>query len=168
MRDIADRHLAFLHGFEQGALHFRRRTIDFIRQEQVRKNRPAMRAQIVGPLIENLGAQNIAGEQVDGELHPFEFQIDRLRQDRTSNVLASPGTPWSSRCPLVKSETNKRSTTMSWPTTTVAIRSRTRRMNSNVSGAMQTSTPAPGDIGSNFLLNEGNGQDGRLSDQFVK
>ena len=35
---IADRYLPLLHGFQQGALNFRRRAIDFVGEDQVRKN----------------------------------------------------------------------------------------------------------------------------------
>ena len=63
-----------------------------------------------------------------------------LDSTATSSVLASPGTPWSSRWPPVKSAISSRSTTTSWPTTTVPTRSRTVRMNSSVSVGI---TPEP-------------------------
>ena len=51
----------------------------------------------------------------------------------TSSVFASPGTPCSSRCPPLKSAISSRSTTTSWPTTTVATRARTAAMKASVS-----------------------------------
>ena len=44
-------------------------------------------------------------------------------------IFANPGTPCSSKCPPVNSATSIRSTTTSWPTTTVAMRRRTSAMN---------------------------------------
>jgi len=73
---IADGDPALLHGFEQGALDFGRRAIDFVCQEQISEDRTAMGAKFAGALVENFRADDVRRQQIDGELHATEFQGD--------------------------------------------------------------------------------------------
>ena len=136
-RLVADRDAALLHRFEQGALDLGRGPVDLVGQQQVGEDRPLVDAEVVGPLVEDLRADDVGGEQVDGELDAGESGgRSSWRGPRPASVLASPGTPWSSRWPPVNRAIRSRSTTTSWPTTTVPTRSRTVRMNSSVSAGI--------------------------------
>lgn len=64
----------FLHRFEQRGLHFRRRSIDFIRQDDVRHDWSHFRIEFLGFAVVDLAADDICWEQVRSELDPFEFQ----------------------------------------------------------------------------------------------
>ena len=86
-RLVADRHAPLLHGLEQGALHLGRGSVDLVGQEQVGEDRPLVHAEIVGPLVEDLRADDVGGEQVDGELDAGEVEVDRLGQGRDQERL---------------------------------------------------------------------------------
>ena len=73
---IADRHLAFLHRFQQRALHFGRRAIDFIGQNQVRKKRAELGRELAGARIVYKGADQIRRQQVGRKLQTLEAGLD--------------------------------------------------------------------------------------------
>ena len=105
---LADRHLPFLHRFQQGRLRFRRRAVDFVGQDDVVKQRPLDEAELafagLAILLQHVGPGDVGGHQVGGEL-------DAARRSSTAHrasvliisVLASPGTPSSRQCPRLKS-----------------------------------------------------------------
>ena len=92
-RAIADRDAAFLHRFEQRALNFRRGAVDFIGEQQVRENRPLMRAKFTLRLIENLRADDVRRQQVDGELHAAELHVDRAGEAIDEQRFRQPRHP---------------------------------------------------------------------------
>ena len=63
---LANRHLALLHRFEQRALHFGRRAIDFVRQNQIRKERAELRRELARARIINERADQIGRQQDPG------------------------------------------------------------------------------------------------------
>jgi hypothetical protein len=77
-------YLVFLHGLEQRGLGFRRGSVDFVGQHDIGKNRPFDETErsLAGYriLVDDLGAGNVAGHEVRGELNPGEFQLQGLRQ----------------------------------------------------------------------------------------
>ena len=69
MRLTAECYLAFLHGLEQGALHFRGCAVDFIREDDVCKNRSARGVIFSVARIVDQRADDISREKVGRELH---------------------------------------------------------------------------------------------------
>ena len=80
----AHRHAPLLHRLEHRGLRFRRRAVDLVRQNHVRKNRPVEELELplagLRILIDDLRARDVARHQVGRELDALERQIDRLRQ----------------------------------------------------------------------------------------
>src|SRR5262244_3899937 len=79
---LADRDLALLHGLEQRTLDLRRRAVDLVGEQQVGEDRALVDVERVVALVEDLAAEDVARQQVDGELHARELQRDRARQRR--------------------------------------------------------------------------------------
>ena len=63
-------------------LHLGRGPVDLVGQQQVREDRPLVDAELVGPLVEDLRADDVGGEQVDRELDAGEMEVDRLGEHR--------------------------------------------------------------------------------------
>ena len=93
-RLVADRHPPLLHRFQQGALHLGACAVDLVGQQQVREDRALVDPEIAGPLVEDLRAEDVGGEQVDRELDPGEVQVDRLGEHRDQQAS------WPAREPL--------------------------------------------------------------------
>jgi len=83
--------LALLHGFEQGALAFRRSPVDLVSQHQLGEDRPRMEDELPAVLVEHRGAEDIARQQVGGELDTLEFQPHDLGQGMAQGSLAHAG-----------------------------------------------------------------------------
>jgi hypothetical protein len=68
------------HGFEQGRLDFRWRAVNFVRQNQVVKERSCLKFE--GALLrpKYLAAGNIRGQKVWGELHALKVTFNTLSQ----------------------------------------------------------------------------------------
>ena len=69
---IADRHLAFCHHFQEGRLHFWRRAVDLVGQEDVRKDRAGRENEAAGARVEDVDARDVVGQEVGRELDPAE------------------------------------------------------------------------------------------------
>jgi hypothetical protein len=69
---IADGDLAFLHGFEQRALHLGRRAVDFVRQNEIAENRAVLGAEGAVLRVVNHGADDVGGQHVGRELQTLE------------------------------------------------------------------------------------------------
>ena len=57
---------AFLHRLEKGCLNFRRRTVDFIGENQIRKNRPLFDGKLACLLAVNQGSNEVCRKKVRG------------------------------------------------------------------------------------------------------
>ena len=73
---LTDGDLPLLHRFQQCALHFCRRTVDFVRQDEICKNRPLLHLEILRFLTIDQRADQIGRQQVWGKLYPAEFGLD--------------------------------------------------------------------------------------------
>ena len=80
----ADRHLAFLHGLQQGGLGLRRGPVDLIRQDDVGEDRPLEKTELsfspVGALMDDLRSRDVGGHEVRRELDPVEVQPQAIGQ----------------------------------------------------------------------------------------
>jgi hypothetical protein len=76
----AERHLPLLHGLEEGTLHLRRCTVDLVGENEVGKDRTEVHGELGALRLEDHGADDVARQQIGGELNPFELQADRRAQ----------------------------------------------------------------------------------------
>ena len=90
-RLAADRHLALLHRLEQRALHFGRRSVDLVGQQDVGEDRARLHGEVAGALVEDLGADEVGGEQVGRELHPPERARHRRGEGADGEGLGKSG-----------------------------------------------------------------------------
>ena len=94
VRRLPGRHFALLHRLQQRGLRLRRRAVDFVRQQNVREDRPfdeSERPPPVGILFQHARARDVRGHQVGRELNPLELQIENLRQRADDERLRQPG-----------------------------------------------------------------------------
>ena len=91
MTHVADRDLAFLHRLEQRALHLGRCTVDLVGEQKVGEDWAAVRAELVGLLVEDLGTEDVGWQQVDRELDTRKGQGDRLGNCCHEQRLGDPG-----------------------------------------------------------------------------
>ena len=94
--------LVLLHGFEQGRLGLRRRAVDFVRQHQVREDRPALELELAPPaghLHDDVRAENIRRHQVGGELDAAEREVQHFAERAHEQRLAQPGHPFEQHMP---------------------------------------------------------------------
>ena len=110
VRRAPDRDLLLLHCLEERGLHLRRRAIDLVGENDVREDRPLLRAELAGLLIEDLRAEHVGGEQIRGELDALEARVDRFGERLHRERLREPGTPSSSTWPPVSRPMSSRST----------------------------------------------------------
>ena len=72
----------FLHRFQEGRLRLGRRAVDFVRENDVRENRPALKLKTLLPVFafdENIRAGYIGGHEVGRELNARKDAAKRLR-----------------------------------------------------------------------------------------
>ena len=90
----ADRHLPFLHGFQQGGLRLGRRAVDFIRQDRVREHGPFQEPSLARAgrpvLLDDLRARDVGRHQVGRELDAAERQVQGPRQRADHQRLGQP------------------------------------------------------------------------------
>ena len=87
----ADGHLALAHRLQQGALHFGRRTIDFVCQDQIRKYGTEMGTERGGVRHVNHGTDHVARQQIRGELDTLELKLEHLPQRFYQQRLGETG-----------------------------------------------------------------------------
>ena len=94
------RHLALLHGFQQGRLGTGGGTVQFIRQEKVAQHRAGLVLHLPRPGVRHTVARNIRGEHVRRKLHPAVLKIQNPGKGQghgglphTGNVLQEDVTP---------------------------------------------------------------------------
>jgi len=83
-----DGDLAFFHDFEQGALRFRRRTVDFIGQQYIGEHRPRMKLEDRIVTVIDRYAEDVGRQQVAGELYTAELEAEHLCQGVGEGGLA--------------------------------------------------------------------------------
>ena len=71
------RHGAFLHGLQKGRLRFGRRSVDLVGEDDVGEQRAFHKLELAR-LVEDLGADDVAGHQVRGELDAVEAETEGL------------------------------------------------------------------------------------------
>ena len=72
----ANADLSLRHGFQQSRLHFGWCPIDLIRQNQIVENWSVLKLKRAGLWAENIGACDIARQEVGGELNTVEAAFD--------------------------------------------------------------------------------------------
>ena len=77
MRDPLDRHLAFLHRFEQGGLRPGRGPVDLIDQDDVGEHGSRDEAERARDLVEDADTREVGGEEIGCRLDPGEGSSDR-------------------------------------------------------------------------------------------
>jgi len=87
VRFAGDCHLALLHDFEQRTLHLRGGTVDFIREQKVRKYRPERCREIACLGVVYAIADEIGRHQIRCELNAPEGSPNRLRERFDSERL---------------------------------------------------------------------------------
>ncbi len=97
-----DRDLAFVHGFEQRRLRLGRGAVDFIGEQDVGKNRPALELKLLFDGRVDGNSQNIRWQHVAGELHPLKTAVDGPRQSLAESSLAHSGNPFNQQMPASK------------------------------------------------------------------
>ena len=90
---LADRDLPLLHRLQQRALHLRRRAVDFVRKDQIGKNRPELRAELPIAWIVDQRADEISRKKVGSELKALKARADRVRQRANRKSLRQAGHP---------------------------------------------------------------------------
>ena len=95
----ADRHLSLLHRLEQRALHLRRGPVDLVGEEEIGEHWPLHDAKLPRARIEDLRTGDVAGEEIDRELHALGIEIDRLCQHAHEQRLREPGNPFEKEVP---------------------------------------------------------------------
>jgi hypothetical protein len=82
---------ALVHGLEQRALGARRGAVDLVGEQHVREDGPAVEAEGAVAGVEHLGAEDVAGQQVGGELHPGAGDVEAAREGPREGGLADAG-----------------------------------------------------------------------------
>jgi hypothetical protein len=83
-----------LHRFQQCGLRLGRRTVDFVREQHIRKQRPLLKLKefpSVRCLRDHLSSDQIGRHQVGRKLNPVELQMQRVGQRPHGQSLAEPG-----------------------------------------------------------------------------
>ena len=86
-----------LHGLEERSLRLRRRAVDLVGQDEVVKDGPGQEAHAPADgtvglflLLEHVRPRDVGGEQVRGELHAAEAQVEGLREGCDEERLGEP------------------------------------------------------------------------------
>ena len=77
----------------------RRSAVDFVDQEQIGEDGPAVQSEGAGGEIEDVGAEDVCGHQVRGALHALELQPKHLREHLHGQRLRQPWYTLNERVP---------------------------------------------------------------------
>ena len=98
MSHPADRNLSLLHRFQQRCLCLRWRPVDFVGENDVRKQRPFHKPSLSLPralvFFDDLSSGNVRWHQVRGELNSAKTQIHGLRQRADHQGFCKPWNPF--------------------------------------------------------------------------
>jgi len=86
-----DRHLPFLHRFQQGALRARRGPVDLVGQQDLAQHGAGAIFELLRLLVEEADAGHVAGQQVRRELDAAEGRPQRNRHRLGQGGLAGAG-----------------------------------------------------------------------------
>src|ERR1017187_10833228 len=81
-------HLAFAHRLKQGRLGARRSAVDFIREQDVGKDRSLVKVELLVALAEDRYAEEVRRQQIGPELDALELRVYRTRQGFGQRRLA--------------------------------------------------------------------------------
>src|SRR5690606_240232 len=98
-RGAFDGHLALLHRLEQRALAFWGGTIDLVGQHQLGEDRPRVEHELAAVLVEHRGPEDVARQQIGGELDALELEPQYLRQGVAERGLAHAGQVFDQQMP---------------------------------------------------------------------
>src|SRR6266849_9075227 len=90
-RFTVDGDLRFVHGFEKRGLRARRSAVDFVGEDDVGENRSGTKFKFARFGIVDADAENIAGEQVRGELDALEAAMKRFCERLRESSFADAG-----------------------------------------------------------------------------
>ena len=87
------RYRPFSHRLKQGRLHLGRRTVDFVGEYEVGKDRSGIKAELgaIGGLVVNFGARHIGRQQVIHELDAAEVALEVFGQRLDGAGLCKAG-----------------------------------------------------------------------------
>ena len=91
MRLPVDADLAFVHGFEQRRLRFRRGAVDLVGQQEITEDRSRLKLKGFRVGVVDGDAKHVAGKHIAGELQPVEAAGNRARQRLSQRSLADAG-----------------------------------------------------------------------------
>jgi hypothetical protein len=91
IRLLSDRDLVLLHRFEESALHLRGRSIDLVREDQVREDRAVLGDETAVLLVVDQRADDVRGEHVGRELEAMEASPSRPRKGLQGERLGEAG-----------------------------------------------------------------------------
>ncbi len=77
---VADGHLAFLHGLQQGALYFGRGAVDLVGEDKIGEHRAFADGEFRPGRVVDHRTDHVGGQQVGGKLDAAEFGVHRLGQ----------------------------------------------------------------------------------------
>ena len=85
--------VVLLHRLEQGGLRLRRRAVDLVGEDDLRKNRPRHEPQHARAvlLVEHLGARDVRRHQIRRELDALEAKVENRRERLDQQRLRQPG-----------------------------------------------------------------------------
>jgi len=104
-RLVSDRDLALLHRLKERRLRLRRRAVDFVREQNVRKDRTlheSERTPTLPVFLEHRRARDVRRRQVGRKLDALELHVENLRERRDGQRLREPGNPLQKTVPARK------------------------------------------------------------------
>ncbi len=86
-----DRHLPFLHRFEQRRLGFRGGAVDLVGEQQLGEDRAAAELEAGFALVVEKASGDVSWQQVGGELDALETEVESLAEEPYDQCLGKPG-----------------------------------------------------------------------------
>ncbi len=91
--------LAFIHSFQQGRLRFWRSAVDFIGQQNIGKNRPALELEFLLNSGVDGDSQDVGRQHVAGKLHALKTAVERPSQCLRQGGFAHAGHAFDKQVP---------------------------------------------------------------------
>ena len=111
-----DGDLALLHGFQQGRLDLGRGAVDLVGEDDFVEQRPLDEMEARLARIVDVGAGEVARQQVGGELHTAKAGMNTGRQGLHRGGLGQAGQTLDQDVAPVSRPISRRSSSFSWPT----------------------------------------------------